>query len=171
MELFRPRNSWILADPFRLSSVVIADVNGDGRLDIVIGNTCPASRPSGCLSDATVGLLLGKGNGTFFPVANYDSVQVALMKVMRLLLANAIPYKTAGLLFYGLQTASANLARMNFQPTGEQVATIPFTVPIHSPHERSGKKDPLDDASPTAEAESDEIEARSRQTVERARKN
>ncbi len=85
-----------------------------------------------------------------------NSIQVALMKVMRLLLANAIPYKTAALLFYGLQTASANLARLNFQPAGEQVATGPFTGPIHSPYERSEKKDPLDDAGPLSEADSDE---------------
>ena len=74
-----------------------------------------------------------------------NSIQVALMKVMRLLLANAIPYKTAGLLFYGLQTASANLARINFQPAGEQVVTIPRAVPVHGPYERDEKPDPADD--------------------------
>jgi hypothetical protein len=83
-----------------------------------------------------------------------NSIQVALMKVMRLLLANAIPYKTAGLLFYGLQTASANLAGINFQPPGEQVTTVPFTVPVHGPYERSEKKDPVDDAGPIAKMES-----------------
>ena len=69
-----------------------------------------------------------------------NSIQVALMKVMRLLLANAIPYKTAGLLVYALQTASANLARINFQPAGEQVMTVPPAAPVHSPDERNDGK-------------------------------
>jgi hypothetical protein len=65
-----------------------------------------------------------------------NSIQVALMKVMRLLLANAIPYKTASLLLYALQTASSNLARINFAPPSEQVVTAPFTVPVHRLNER-----------------------------------
>jgi len=45
-----------------------------------------------------------------------NSVQVALMQVMRLLLSGEIEQRTAGLLFYALQTASANLARTDFEP-------------------------------------------------------
>ena len=45
-----------------------------------------------------------------------NSVQVALMQVMRLTLRNQIDPKVSGLLFYGLQTASCNLRNANFEP-------------------------------------------------------
>jgi hypothetical protein len=45
-----------------------------------------------------------------------DSVQVALMQVMRLILAGQIDPKIAGLLLYALQTASLNLRQMNLEP-------------------------------------------------------
>src|SRR5438477_8153428 len=38
------------------------------------------------------------------------------MQVMRLLLTAQIEHRTAGLLLYALQTASANLARTSFEP-------------------------------------------------------
>jgi len=38
------------------------------------------------------------------------------MQVMRLLLTAQIEHRTAGLLLYALQTASANLARTTFEP-------------------------------------------------------
>jgi len=46
-----------------------------------------------------------------------NSVQVALMQVMRLVLAGEIEHRTAGLLLYALQTASANLANTSFEPS------------------------------------------------------
>ena len=46
-----------------------------------------------------------------------NSIQVALMQVMRLILGGQIDSKAAGLLLYALQTASSNLARTNFEPT------------------------------------------------------
>ena len=45
-----------------------------------------------------------------------NSIQVALTQVMRLLLTAQIEHRTAGLLLYALQTASANLARTTFEP-------------------------------------------------------
>src|SRR5437868_4002221 len=45
-----------------------------------------------------------------------NSIQVALMQGMRLLLTNQIDHKTAALLFYALQTASSNLRRTDFEP-------------------------------------------------------
>jgi hypothetical protein len=45
-----------------------------------------------------------------------NSIQVALMQVMRLLITQQIERQTAGLLLYALQTASANLARTSFEP-------------------------------------------------------
>lgn len=45
-----------------------------------------------------------------------ESVQVAVMQVMRLILARQIDSKTAGLLLYALQTASLNLKHARFEP-------------------------------------------------------
>ncbi len=45
-----------------------------------------------------------------------DSVQVALMQVMRLILAGQLDPKIAGLLLYALQTASLNLRHMELEP-------------------------------------------------------
>jgi hypothetical protein len=45
-----------------------------------------------------------------------NSIQVALMQVMRLLISHQIAHKTAGLLLYALQTASFNLRRTDFEP-------------------------------------------------------
>jgi hypothetical protein len=54
-----------------------------------------------------------------------NSIQVALMQGMRLLLTNQIDHKTAALLFYGLQTASTNLRRVRFEPIPEEVVIDP----------------------------------------------
>jgi len=45
-----------------------------------------------------------------------NSIQVALMQVMRLLASNQLDHKTAGLLLYALQTASVNLRNTDFEP-------------------------------------------------------
>jgi hypothetical protein len=58
-----------------------------------------------------------------------NSIQLALMQVMRLILSGQIDGKTAGLLLYALQTASSNLARTNFEPTIKtRVVIDPRTV-------------------------------------------
>jgi len=44
------------------ASVVVADVNADGKLDLVVANT-----------SGSVGVLLGAGNGTFQPAVTYSS--------------------------------------------------------------------------------------------------
>jgi hypothetical protein len=51
-------------------SVAVADVNRDGKADIVLTNACTGSN---CLPPDTVGVLLGNGDGTFQPAVTYSS--------------------------------------------------------------------------------------------------
>jgi len=64
-----------------------------------------------------------RGVATFvLPVLeDADSVQITLMQVMRMLLSQQIDHKTASLLLYALQTASANLRLTNFKPFSNDV--------------------------------------------------
>ena len=57
-----------------------------------------------------------------------ESIQVALSQVMRLIISGQIDSKTAGLLLYALQTASANLSRTRFQPNHHDVILDPRAV-------------------------------------------
>jgi hypothetical protein len=58
-----------------------------------------------------------------------NSIQVALMQVMRLLLSNQVDHKTAALILYGLQTASSNLRHTKIDPLPEQIVIDPRRVP------------------------------------------
>jgi len=49
--------------------VAVEDVNGDGKLDIVVANQCA---DSSC-TNANVGVLLGSGDGTFQTAVTYGS--------------------------------------------------------------------------------------------------
>jgi len=51
-------------------SVAVADVNGDDKPDLVVANRCADS--ANC-NDATVGVLLGNGDGTFQTAVTYDA--------------------------------------------------------------------------------------------------
>ena len=52
------------------SSIVIADVNSDGKPDLLVTAVCTSTI---CSGDGVVGVLLGNGDGTFQPAVTYDS--------------------------------------------------------------------------------------------------
>ena len=59
-----------------------------------------------------------------------NSVQIALMQVMRMLLSNQIEHKTASLLLYALQTASGNLRHTRFNPNFHEIILDPSEAAI-----------------------------------------
>jgi hypothetical protein len=59
-----------------------------------------------------------------------NSIQVALMQVMRMLLSHQIEHKTASLLLYALQTAIGNLNRTKFDPNYHDIILDPRDAAI-----------------------------------------
>jgi hypothetical protein len=55
------------------TSIVVADVNGDGKPDLVVANECGPGGVCTAFKDGVLGVLLGKGDGTFRPVVTYDA--------------------------------------------------------------------------------------------------
>jgi hypothetical protein len=51
-------------------SVAVADVNRDGKADLVVENACSTTQ---CTGYGSVGVLLGNGDGTFKPVVTYST--------------------------------------------------------------------------------------------------
>ena len=58
-------------------SVAIADVNGDGKLDLLVVNCSVGA----CIDKGSIGVLLGNGDGTFLPAVTYDSGGYAAVDV------------------------------------------------------------------------------------------
>jgi hypothetical protein len=86
------------------SSVAVADVNGDGKLDLLLARQCA---DSACGSNGTVGVLLGNGDGTFQPIVNYGS---GGFDAGSLAVADVNGDKTPDLLVANQYTASAGSA-------------------------------------------------------------
>jgi len=57
---------------FQTASLAVADVNGDGQLDLVVANSCASAGSSGC-GNGSVGVLLGNGDGTFKKAVTYPA--------------------------------------------------------------------------------------------------
>src|SRR3989442_13852812 len=58
-----------------------------------------------------------------------DSIQITLGQIMRMIVCRQVDTKSAGLLLYGLQIASANLRRTGFEPYHRNVLVDCFRVP------------------------------------------
>ena len=72
---FQPVVNYV-TDGWDTFSLAVADVNGDGKLDVLVANSCNnsgACQESFGPNDGTIGVLLGNGDGTVQPVVPYDS--------------------------------------------------------------------------------------------------
>lgn len=70
--VFLPSVNYSVAGNGSPTGFTIADVNGDGKPDLLVA-TSGGENLAGVISDGTVAVLLGNGDGTFGSAVNYDS--------------------------------------------------------------------------------------------------
>ena len=101
-----------------------------------------------------------RGVATFIlPVLeDANSIQMAIMQIMRLILTGQIEHKTASLLLYALQTASTNLRSTKFEPRMHQVVLNPRDA-ADIPLDCNAWDDEDFDEEEEEEVEPDEVEA------------
>src|SRR6266550_1510067 len=95
-----------------------------------------------------------------------NSIQVALMQGMRLLLTNQVDHRTAALLFYALQTASSSLSRTTFEPRPQQVVIDPSSISDTSLGDDAWYKEEFTEDEQEAAETNDQPAAHSRATVD-----
>jgi hypothetical protein len=55
---------------YQADSVVVADINNDGKPDLLVANVCADAK---CAKEGSIGVLLGNGDGTFQTAVSYPS--------------------------------------------------------------------------------------------------
>jgi hypothetical protein len=65
------------------TSIVAADVNGDGKPDVIVLNFCTDSDSGSCVGSGVVGAMLGNGDGTFqsaqpYGSGGYNAIQIVV---------------------------------------------------------------------------------------------
>jgi Bacterial Ig-like domain (group 3)/FG-GAP-like repeat len=58
---------------YAAASVAVADLNGDGKLDLAVANACQNIQDGECYAPGEMAVLLGNGDGTFQPAVAYDA--------------------------------------------------------------------------------------------------
>jgi hypothetical protein len=129
------------------SSIAVADLNGDGKPDLLVGNCSASGGGDGCTVGGlgAVGVLLGNGDGTFRPAFTYSSGgsfagAVAIADVNAdgkpdLLVANlctntcAVASGTVGVLLNGHATKTTLVSSLNPSVYGQVVT---FTAKVTS---------------------------------------
>jgi hypothetical protein len=71
--------------------------------------------------DITTNIQRERWEATMSLLEDADSIQMGLGEVMRLLMTRQVDHRTAALMLYGLQTASANLKHTSFEPEPTRV--------------------------------------------------
>ena len=110
-----------------------------------------------------------RGVATFtLPVLeDANSIQMAIMQIMRLILTGQIEHKNASLLLYALQTASSNLRNTQFDPLMHSVILDPRDAAITPLNESAWNDEEFDDED-EEEEEPDEVELAAQKAAEQA---